>query len=80
MVTLVTSIRLAAYALGALGAGLIFMEFFQQPSYIRYNKEFNDYTIEMSPNEVREHTWLGRIGAIMVAVAFALQFLTVLLG
>lgn len=80
MVTLVTSIRLAAYAIGALGAVLVFMEFFQQPSYIRYNKEFNDYTLEMSPNEVREHTWIGRIGAFLIAVAFALQFLAVLLG
>ena len=80
MVTFVTLIQLAGYALGALGAGLMFMEFFQQPSYIRYNKEFNDYTIEMSPGEVREHTWIGRVGAFLIAVAFALQFLAVLLG
>ena len=80
MVTLVSSIQLAAYALGALGAGLIFIEFFQQPSYVQYNKEFNDYTIEMSPSEVRQHTWIGRAGAFLLAVAFALQFLAVLLG
>lgn len=80
MVTLVSSIQLAGYALGALGAGLIFIEFFQQPSYVKYNMEFNDYTVEMSPDEVREHTWLGRIGAFLLAVAFALQFLVVLLG
>jgi hypothetical protein len=80
MVTLVTSIQLAAYALGAFGAGLIFMEFFQQPNYVRYNKEFNDYTLEVSPSEVREYTWIGRVGAFLLAVAFALQFLAVLLG
>lgn len=80
MVTLVTTIQLAGYAVGAFGAGLLFMEFFQQPNYIRYNKEFNDYTIELSPAEVREHTWIGRVGAFLVAVAFALQFLAVLLA
>ena len=80
MVALVTTIELAGYALGAFGAGLIFMEFFQQPNYIQYNKEFNDYTVELSPNEVVEHTWIGRIGAFLIAVAFALEFFAVLLG
>lgn len=80
MVEIVTTLKLAGYAVGALGAVLIFLEFFQQPSYVTYNKEFNDYRIEMSPNEIREHTWIGRIGAFLIAVAFALEFFATFLA
>jgi hypothetical protein len=71
---LVTTLRLAGYAAGAFGAALLFLEFFQIPNYVTYDDQVNLYTIDMSPNEVRQHTWIGRIGAIAIAVAFALLF------
>lgn len=80
MVDYVTVFRLAGSVLGALGGVLLFFEFFQEPSYVTYDAEFNDYSIDISPREVREHTWLGRVGAFLVAVAFAFQFLATYLG
>jgi hypothetical protein len=79
MVATALAIELAGYALGALGASLVFFEFFQMPSYVEYSSEYNDYSVDISPAEVTEHTWVGRIGAFLVAVAFALQFLAALL-
>lgn len=76
----VLALELTGYALGALGASLVFFEFFQMPSYVDYSQEYHDYSIDISPNEVREHTWVGRIGAFLIAVAFALEFLAALLG
>ncbi|MFC7166224.1 hypothetical protein [Halospeciosus flavus] len=76
----VTTLRLAGYALGALGAVLLFVEFFQQPSYISYEPEFESYNVDLSPQEVTEHTWIGRIGALLLALAFALEFFAVFLG
>lgn len=79
MVETVTALRLAGYAIGALGAMLLFMEFFQQPSYVEYEPEFDSYTVNISPVEVTEHTWIGRVGALLVALAFALLFLATFL-
>lgn len=80
MVEAVTALRLAGYAVGALGGVLVFAEFFQQPSYVEYEPEFDSYSVEISPTEVTEHTWLGRTGALLVALAFALEFVATLLG
>ena len=79
MVDLVLALELAAYALGALGGALLFFEFFQLPSYVEYSEEYNDYSVDISPREVTEHTWVGRVGAFLIAVAFALLFLVALL-
>lgn len=67
-------LRLAGSALGALGGLLVFIEFFQTPNYVTYNREWDDYEIEMSPREVREHTWAGRAGGLLLGVGFALLF------
>lgn len=80
MVALAQGLELAGYAVGALGAVLVFFEFFQQPSYVEYSSEYNDYSIDISPTEVVEHTWIGRVGAFLIAVAFALQFFATLLA
>lgn len=80
MVTLVEALRLAGFAVGGVGGVLLFLEFFQQPSYVKYDPEFDDYSIDMAPEEVRQYTVAGRAGAIMIALAFAMQFLAVLLG
>ncbi|MEF8818308.1 MAG: hypothetical protein V5A31_04040 [Haloferacaceae archaeon] len=68
------TLRLAGSALGALGGLLVFVEFFQTPNYVTYNREWDDYEIEMSPREVREYTWAGRAGGLLVGVGFALLF------
>lgn len=79
MVELVLALELGGYALGALGAALVFFEFFQIPSYVEYSQEYNDYSVDISPRDVTEHTWVGRIGAFLLSVAFALQFVAALL-
>ena len=73
------TLQLSGYALGALGAALLFVELFQLPSYISYRESFNSYNIAMSPQDAREYTWAGRIGALLIALAFALQFVAALL-
>ena len=73
------TLELAGYALGALGGVLLFVEFFQIPSYISYKESFNSYNVAISPQEVREYTWAGRIGALLMALAFALLFVSALL-
>jgi hypothetical protein len=80
MVDLALALELAGYALGALGAALVFFEFFQIPSYVEYSEEYNDYSVDISPMEVTEHTWIGRVGAFLLTVAFALEFLAALLA
>jgi hypothetical protein len=80
MVTLVEALQLLGYAAGALGGSLLFMEFFQVPSYVNYEPEYDDYNIDMAPNQIRQYTWAGRAGAILVAAGFAVQFLAVLLA
>jgi len=73
--TLIESVRMAGYALATLGMLLVFLEFFQQPSYVSYDPEFENYTVDISPTAVREHTWIGRIGALCAATGFAVEFL-----
>ncbi|WP_458187158.1 hypothetical protein [Haladaptatus sp. NG-WS-4] len=80
MVSIPVALELAGYALGTLGGVLVFFEFFQVPNYIEYDPDYNDYTIDISPMEVTEHTWVGRVGAFLVALAFALEFVAVLLA
>lgn len=73
-------LQLAGYALGALGGALLFVEFFQLPSYVDYDEEFQTYSLEISPQELREHTWLGRVGGLFVALGFAALFVAALVG
>jgi hypothetical protein len=80
MVDAVTGLRLAGHAIGAIGALLIFLEFFQMPSYVTYDENFGTYDVSVTMNDVVEHTWLGRIGALCVALAFTTQFLAVFLA
>ncbi|WP_435129686.1 hypothetical protein [Halobaculum sp. D14] len=75
MVTLAEVLRLAGAALGAVGGTLLFLELFQVPSYVRYNEEFGSYDIDIAPNELTEHTNLGRAGALLISVGFTLLFL-----
>ena len=79
MVTLVEGLSLAGPALGAVGSLLVFVEFMQVPSYVEYRAEFDSYDIDVAPGELREHTWLGRAGGLMIAVGFAMLFLAELL-
>lgn len=79
MVALVEALRLAAYALGAVGSVLTFVEFFQLPSYISYDTNIQSWEVHRAPNEVQEHTWFGRTGGLMLALAFALLFVAELL-
>lgn len=74
MVTIAEGVRLAGSFLGAVGGLLLFVELFQTPSYVEYNRDFDDYDLDMAPQEVREHTWLGRTGGLLVGVGFALLF------
>lgn len=76
---LAQSLALAGYALGALGATLLFAEFFVLPSYVEYDGERENYVVQMSPTEVVEHTWVGRAGAFGLALAFAVLFVAELL-
>ena len=78
MVDLAGALELAGYALGALGAGLLFIELFQLPSYLDYQPEFGDYTLTMSPDEPAEYTAAGRVGTLLIAMAFALLFVAAL--
>ncbi|MFB6267250.1 MAG: hypothetical protein ABEI31_06300 [Halodesulfurarchaeum sp.] len=80
MARLSDTLRLAGAALGVLGAALLFLEFFQLPSYIRYETDFESYSVDISPTEADEYTWFGRIGAFLLAVAFGLQLAAGFLG
>jgi hypothetical protein len=79
MAELTVTLRLAGGALGALGAVLLFIEFFQIPSYVEYNPDLGSYSFDLSPEEAVEYSWFGRTGALLVALAFALQFLAAFL-
>ncbi len=72
-------IELGAYALGAIGAVLVFAELFQTPSYVEYKAEGDRYRLNYSAQEVAEYTPIGRVGAFVLALAFALLFLVRLL-
>jgi hypothetical protein len=71
-------ISLVGYALGTLGGGLVFIELFQLPSYVSYDESFGSYNIKISPKDARQYTWAGRVGALLIALAFALQFVSAL--
>lgn len=73
------SLQLAGAAIGAIGAVLLFIEFFQVPSYVRYDTDFESYNLEISPADANEYTWFGRIGALAIALAFSLQLLGIFL-
>lgn len=75
MVTLVSALTLAAYVLGALGGVLVFLEFFQVPSYVQFDEDLGAYNVDIAPDEVREHTWLGRLGGLCIALCFVLLFI-----
>ena len=79
MVDLAGALQLAGYALGALGAGLLFIELFQLPSYLEYQPEFEDYTLQMSPDDPAEYSVAGRVGTLLLALAFAMLFVAELL-
>ena len=79
MVAYSVAVELAGYALGALGGVLLFVELFQLPSYVSYQEQYGSYNVSISPNDAREYTWAGRIGALLIALAFALQFLAAFL-
>lgn len=74
MVALQTALSLAGYALGALGGVLVFMEFFQVPTYVEFDEDLGAYNVDIAPQDVREHTWLGRAGALAISLGFALLF------
>ena len=80
MATLVSTLQLAGPALGAVGAALLFIEFFQLPSYFRYDTDFESYSIDISPDDAQEYTWLGRIGVLLLALGFIVQFLAAFLA
>jgi hypothetical protein len=80
MADLATTLRLAGAATGTVGATLLFLELFQLPTYINYNTNMGSYSIDFSPEDPRQYTWIGRIGALLIAVGFALLFLAAFLG
>jgi hypothetical protein len=59
---------------------LLFVEFFQVPSYVRFDPDFESYSVQISPDEAAEYTAFGRVGAVMIGVAFALQLTATFLG
>ena len=79
MVTLVEGLTLAGTALGTVGGALVFVEFMQVPSYVEYREDFDAYDIDISPTELREHTWVGRVGGLLIASGFAMLFLAEIL-
>lgn len=81
MVTYSVSVvlSLVGYAVGALGGVLVFVEFFMLPSYVSYQETYGSYNVSMSPQDAREYTWAGRVGALLIALAFALQFVAAFL-
>lgn len=72
-------LELAGFGAGTLGGALLFVEFFQLPSYVSYDQEYDEYNVEMAPADVRQYTLVGRVGALLISLAFALQFVAVLL-
>ncbi|WP_423751341.1 hypothetical protein [Salinirarus marinus] len=80
MVAVANVLRLAGYALGALGGALVFIEFFQLPSYVEFHEEFRDYSVDTKLDDASEYTWFGRVGAFCIALAFSLLFVAAFLG
>jgi hypothetical protein len=79
MVTLAETVRLVGAALGAVGGALVALEFFQQPSYVRYDPEYDSWDVDIAPADVTEHTWLGRAGGLLLSAGFSLLFVGELL-
>jgi len=79
MVEYAMLVALAGHAVGTIGGLLLFVEFFQLPSYVTYEKEWDNWNIQVSPSEVQQYSLAGRLGAVMIAVAFAMQFVAELL-
>ncbi|MFB6096615.1 MAG: hypothetical protein ABEJ74_04435 [Haloferacaceae archaeon] len=77
---LAETVRLVAAAIGTLGGVLLFLEFFQMPSYVTYNEEIETYDVDPMPPEADEYTWIGRVGALCVSLGFALLFVATFLG
>lgn len=75
-----TQLSLIGSAVGVLGAMLLFVEFFQLPSYVRFDKDFESYSVDISPNDATEYSTFGRTGAVLIGVAFALQLTATFLG
>lgn len=75
MAGLASTLSLLGYALGTLGGVLVFLEFFQVPSYVAFDEDLGAYNLDIAPEQVREHTWLGRVGGLCLALGFALLFL-----
>jgi hypothetical protein len=80
MVALAELLRFVGTGLGSIGGLLVFVEFFQTPSYVDYDPDLDSYSIDRMPPEFREHTWLGRLGGLAVAVGFLLLFVATFLG
>ena len=72
-------IALIGYMVGAFGGLLVFIELFQVPSYVKYKPKLNRYDVEIKPLEVQQYTWAGRVGALMIAIAFSLEFIAMLM-
>ena len=72
-------IALIGYIVGAFGGLLIFIELFQVPSYVKYKPKLNRYDVEIKPLEVQQYTLAGRVGALMIAIAFSLEFIAMLM-
>ena len=72
-------IAMIGYIVGAFGGLLIFIELFQVPSYVRYKPKLNRYDVEIKPTEVQQYTLAGRAGALMIAIAFSLEFIAILI-
>lgn len=70
------TIQLAGYAVGAFAAALVFVESFQLPNYVEYDPDFGAYTLQINPDDASEYTWIGRVGYFLLAVAFALLFVS----
>jgi hypothetical protein len=79
MVEVASTLRLLGSALGALGGALVFVEFFQFPNYVEYDERSQEYRIDTDRSDVREHTWIGRVGGFCLSVGFALFFLATFL-
>jgi len=75
MVAISVALRLSGTAIGTVGALLLFVEFFQVPSYLSYKPDRSAYKFNLSPPEINEYTWFARTGALLLALSFALQFL-----
>lgn len=80
MASYLTWIELAAYGLGTVGAVMLFVELFQDPSYVEYQPERDRFRILHATDEASEYTAFGRVGAFLLALAFGLLFVAKLLA